>query len=109
MSAPRDLDGCAAASTFATFRVGPSLSVRMACTANAIFPQLELIQSLSREFERGPMSVSCTVQLTRVAQATGYTHRLAQIRGGLFRLPSPSRCDRLRTARSHLASLLPVT
>ena len=42
------------------------------CPANAIFPQLELIQTLSREFERGPVSVSYTVLLTGVAQATGH-------------------------------------
>ena len=43
------------------------------CPANVIFPQLELIQTLSREFERGPVSVSYTVLLTGVAQATGHT------------------------------------
>ena len=31
------------------------------CPANAIFPSLELIQTLSREFERGPVYVSYTV------------------------------------------------
>ena len=45
---------------------------------NAIFPQLELIQTLSREFERGPVSVSDTVLLTGVAQVTGHTYNLVE-------------------------------
>ena len=48
------------------------------CPTNAIFPQLELIQTLSREFERGPVSVSYTVRLTGVAQATGHTYNLGE-------------------------------
>ena len=48
------------------------------CPANAIFPQLELIQTLSREFEKGPVSVSYTVLLTGVAQATGHTYNLGE-------------------------------
>ena len=43
-----------------------------------IFPQLELIQTLSREFERGPVSVSYTLLLTGVAQATGHTYNLEE-------------------------------
>ena len=41
------------------------------CPANAIFPQLELIETLLRQFERGPVSVSF---YTAVAQATGNTY-----------------------------------
>ena len=48
------------------------------CPASAIFPQLELIQTLSREFERGPVSVSYTLLLTGVAQATGHTYNLGE-------------------------------
>ena len=53
------------------------------CPACTIFLQLELIHTLERDFGRGPVSVSCTVLLTEVAQATGHTHKL----GGLCRLP----------------------
>ena len=77
----------------------------MACTANAIFPQLELMKSLSREFERGHV---CQLYST-THSGRGGDGIYSQIRGGHFRLPSLSRCHRLRTARSHLASLLPVT
>ena len=45
------------------------------CPAKVIFPQLELIQTLSREFERGPMYVSQTARLT-VAEETGKEWRL---------------------------------
>ena len=45
--------------------------------ANAIFPQLELIQTIWKEFVRDPVSVSCT-QLTGMAQATGHTHKLGE-------------------------------
>ena len=50
------------------------------CPANAIFPQLELIQTLSREFETGPVSVSYTVIVrpSGVAQATGHTYNLGE-------------------------------
>ena len=48
------------------------------CPASAIFPQLELIQTLSREFERGPVSVSYTARLTGVAQATGHTYNFGE-------------------------------
>ena len=68
------------------------------CPANAIFPQLELIQTLSREFERGPVSVSCTAHWGRAGDGT-----YLQLRGGLFRPPSP--CHRRRTAPSRLALL----
>ena len=52
--------------------------------ANAIFPQLELIHTLSREFEMGPVSVSYTVLLTGVAQATGHTYNFGEL---FFRRP----------------------
>ena len=53
--------------------------------ANAIFPQLELIHTLSaREFEKSPVSVSYTVLLTGVAQATGHTYNFGEL---FFRRP----------------------
>ena len=48
------------------------------CPANATFPQFELIQTLSRDFEGGPVSVSFTVRLTWVAQETGHTHKIRE-------------------------------
>ena len=54
------------------------------CPTNAIFPQLEFIQTLSEEFERGTVSVSYTVRLTGVAQATGHTYKRGQ---GFFGRP----------------------
>ena len=48
------------------------------CPANVIFPQLELIQTLSREFERGPVSVSYTVWLRGIAQAIRHTYNLGE-------------------------------
>ena len=48
------------------------------CPANAIFPQPELIQTLSRESERGPVSVSYTVLLAGIVQATGHAYNLGR-------------------------------
>ena len=70
------------------------------CPTNAIFPQLEFIQTLSGEFERGTVSVSYTVRLTGVAQATGHTYKL----GRAF-LAAHSMSPRRRTAPSPLALL----
>ena len=36
------------------------------------------MQTLSREFERGPVSVNYTVWLTGIAQAIGHTYNLGE-------------------------------
>ena len=68
------------------------------CPANAIFPQLELIQTLSKEFERGAAYVSYTVLSRRRRDTVTYL----QLGGALFRPPSPCHSRRMAPSRLEL-------
>ena len=72
------------------------------CPANAIFPQLELIQSLLRVWKRPSV---CQLHSTAHWGRTGYYRTYLQLRGCLFLPPTPCHCRRKAPSRLALLSV----